>query len=99
MTIKEFQKLIEKIYYSKDKKRGIPGTFCWFCEEVGELSRAIRHGKRNELEEEFADTFAWLVTLASLCNVNLERAIQKYQKGCPKCKKMPCVCREKIGRR
>jgi NTP pyrophosphatase (non-canonical NTP hydrolase) len=95
MTIKEFQKLIEKLYYSKDKKRGTPKTFGWFCEEVGELSRALRHGERKNLEEEFADVFAWLVTLASLSKIDLEKATQKYLKGCPKCKKLPCVCNEK----
>ena len=95
MTIKEFQKLIERLYYSKDKERGIPKTFGWFCEEVGELSRALRHGERKNLEEEFADVFAWLVTLASLSKIDLEKATRKYQKGCPKCKKLPCVCKEK----
>ena len=95
MTIKEFQKLIERLYYSKDKKRGIHRTFGWFCEEVGELSRALRQGKRKNLEEEFADVFAWLVTLASLKNIDLEKATQKYRSGCPKCKKNPCVCKEK----
>jgi len=95
MTIREFQQLIEQLYYAKDKKRGVPETFGWFCEEVGELSRALRHGKRKNLEEEFADVFAWLVTLASLSNIDLEKATEKYQKGCPKCKKIPCVCTEK----
>ncbi len=95
MTIREFQKQIEQIYYAKDKKRGITGTFCWFCEEVGELARAIRQGKRKHLAEEFADVFAWLVTLTSLCQIDLENATRKYQNGCPKCKKLPCFCKEK----
>lgn len=98
MTIQEFQKLIEKLYYTKDKSRGITGTFCWFSEEVGELSRAIRHGRQKHIEEEFADVFAWLVTLASLCKIDLEKATRKYQKGCPKCKKIPCICNEKRRR-
>ena len=90
MKIKEFQTLIEKIYYEKDKSRGKEGTFRRFVEEVGELARAIR---RNEgLEEEFADVFAWLATLASLYNINLEKAIEKYKKGCPRCKRIPCIC-------
>ena len=104
MTIDEFQKLIEQLYFSKDKKRGIEGTFIWFVEVVGELARAIRktRGKRQEvrsknqekLEEEFADCFAWLVTLASLTGIKLDKAIEKYQKGCPKCHKKPCACKE-----
>ncbi|MEO0092392.1 MAG: MazG nucleotide pyrophosphohydrolase domain-containing protein [candidate division WOR-3 bacterium] len=101
MTIDEFQKLIERLYYTKDKTRGLEGTFMWFAEEVGELSRAIRKAKHRskkvpkELEEEFADCFAWLVTLASLTGIRLEKAIKKYADGCPKCHKIPCECREK----
>jgi NTP pyrophosphatase (non-canonical NTP hydrolase) len=100
VTINEFQKLIEQLYYSKDKKRGIEGTFMWFAEEVGELSRAIRKAKPKDkksiahLEEEFADCFAWLSTLASLTNIKLEKSIEKYKNGCPKCKKQPCICKE-----
>ena len=100
MTIDEFQKLIEQLYFSKDKKRGIEGTYMWFSEEVGELARALRKLKiknqksKMELEEEFADCFAWLVTLATLTGVKLEKAIGKYQKGCPKCHKKPCACKE-----
>lgn len=100
MKINEFQTLIEQLYYSKDKKRGVEGTFMWFAEEVGELSRAIRKaktGKRSavsELEHEFADCFAWLVTLASLTNIKLNKAIEKYKNGCPKCHKNPCNCKE-----
>ncbi|MEO0115140.1 MAG: MazG nucleotide pyrophosphohydrolase domain-containing protein [candidate division WOR-3 bacterium] len=99
MTIREFQELIEQIYYAKDKKRGISGTYCWLVEEVGELARAIRQANRKNLAEEFADVLAWLVTLASLCKIDLEKATKKYQKGCPKCHQLPCICKEKQLRR
>ncbi|MCX7756961.1 MAG: nucleotide pyrophosphohydrolase [candidate division WOR-3 bacterium] len=100
MTIEEFQTLIEKLYYPKDKARGLERTFIWFTEEVGELAREIKkhHSTQKpskKLSEEFADCFAWLVTLASICNVRLEDAIKKYVKGCPKCHKTPCRCPEK----
>ncbi|MCX7836539.1 MAG: nucleotide pyrophosphohydrolase [candidate division WOR-3 bacterium] len=95
MEIREFQKLIEKIYYKKDKRRGKERTFLWFCEEIGELARALKRGDKKDREEEFADVFAWLVTLASLYGIDMEKAIEKYKKGCPKCQKIPCECREK----
>ena len=41
----------------------------WFCEEVGELTRALRRGHIDELEGEFADVFAWLSTLASIADI------------------------------
>lgn len=96
MRIREFQKLIEDIYFKKDSMRGLMGTFAWFVEEVGELSRELREGNnRQNLQEEFADVLAWLCTLASLVHVDLEEAVEKYRNGCPKCKNVPCICQEK----
>ncbi len=93
----QFQKLIEDIYYQKDSARGVPGTLLWFVEEVGELVRAVRRGDRDHdnLEEEFADVYAWLSTLASLHQLDLEAlGMAKYREGCPRCKSSPCVCEE-----
>ena len=95
MKISEFQKLIEDIYFDKDSQRGLMGTFAWFVEEVGELSRELRSGRTEEkLREEFADVLAWLSTLATLANVDLEEAAGKYSSGCPKCYRSPCICNE-----
>ena len=94
MTVAEFQKLIRDIYYDKDNRRGSDGTFRWLVEETGELARAVRRQDRANLEEEFADVFAWLASLASLQGVELEAAIEKYARGCPKCHSTPCRCVE-----
>lgn len=95
MRVKEFQELIERIYGEKDSARGTAGTFMWFSEEVGELSRALRRGDREELEEEFADVLAWLSTLASMHGVDLEAvSAKKYEGGCPRCHATPCACDE-----
>ncbi|MCK6445132.1 MAG: nucleotide pyrophosphohydrolase [Planctomycetes bacterium] len=99
MEIAEFQKLIERIYFERDHRRGLAGTHMWFCEEVGELTRALRRLKpddarsRAELEGEFADVLAWLATLASIAKVDLEAvAAKKYAAGCPRCHAAPCAC-------
>jgi NTP pyrophosphatase (non-canonical NTP hydrolase) len=93
MTLTELQDLIRDIYGAKDARRGIEGTFMWMMEEVGELSTALRSGKRQEQNEEFADVLAWLVTLANVAGVDLEAAIRaKYGRGCPGCGKSPCAC-------
>jgi NTP pyrophosphatase (non-canonical NTP hydrolase) len=93
MQIAQFQKLIEDIYYAKDSARGLAGTHMWFCEEVGELTRALRRDDRDELEGEFADVLAWLSTLASIAGVDLEAAARrKYAEGCPRCSATPCGC-------
>ncbi|MGE5293407.1 MAG: MazG nucleotide pyrophosphohydrolase domain-containing protein [Solirubrobacterales bacterium] len=54
-------------------------TFMWFVEEVGELSTALATCEdRANMEEEFADVFAWLCTLANITDVDIEKAISKY---------------------
>jgi NTP pyrophosphatase (non-canonical NTP hydrolase) len=98
MTIGEFQALIERIYGRKDGARGTAGSFMWFAEEVGELSRALRRGQRANLEEEFADVLAWLATLASMNGVDLGAAAErKYANGCPRCHAAPCACHEPVA--
>ena len=66
----------------------------WFMEEVGELATALQANapgkqptpaQRANLEEEFADVFAWLMTLANIAGseergVEMERAIEKFTK-------------------
>ena len=78
MNISEFQSLISKKYEKRDRQRGIPATFMWFIEEVGELATALASGDPKNKEEEFADVFAWLCTLANISDVDLEKACAKY---------------------
>lgn len=93
MRIHDFQRRIEEIYHARDSARGLAGTHMWFCEEVGELTRALRRGEKRELAGEFADVLAWLATLASIAGVDLEAAaLEKYENGCPRCSRAPCAC-------
>ena len=94
MTIHNFQKQIEAIYYERDSERGVPLTFTWFVEEVGELAKEIRKQPQDmeRLREEFADVLAWLSTLASLLGISLEDAADIYADGCPKCNGTLCAC-------
>lgn len=87
LAVQTFQDLIRDRYYRTDSARGVPGTFMWFVEEVGELATALQENapgqrptrrQRANLEEEFADVLAWLTTLANISGVNLERALRKY---------------------
>jgi NTP pyrophosphatase (non-canonical NTP hydrolase) len=78
MKISEFQRLISQKYEKRDRQRGIPATFMWFIEEVGELATALVSNDPKNKEEEFADVFAWLCTLANISNVDLENACAKY---------------------
>lgn len=96
MQIREFQQLIDKMYSERDRQRGPAKTFIWFAEEFGELARAIARRNRAEMEGEFADVLAWLVTLANVEGVDLEKAIKKFTGGCPGCGQMVCVCEAKM---
>ena len=81
MHIREFQDFIRKEYYPRDSQRGTPGTFMWFVEEVGELASALAGDDQRNKDEEFADVFAWLCTLANINEVDLESAVAKYTSG------------------
>ena len=79
MTIEEFQKHILNRYGSRDTQRGTWPTFGWFMEEVGELASAMHGEDHVNKEEEFADVFAWLCTLANIQGVDMQKAIDlKY---------------------
>jgi len=91
MHLRDFQDLMERTYGERDRARGRERTFLWLVEEVGELAEALRH-RPEELEKEFADVQAWLASLANVAGVDLERAMQKYAAGCPRCRRIPCAC-------
>jgi NTP pyrophosphatase (non-canonical NTP hydrolase) len=95
MNLQEMQKLIDRMYSDKDRKRGSEGTFLWLMEEVGELASAVREGSRTDKEGEFADVLAWLLTLANVEGIDLTAAMKKYTQGCPGCGQMVCTCNEK----
>jgi len=97
MEIREFQKLIDRMYSEKDRRRGSAGTFIWLIEEIGELASSLAEKTdKSKQAEEFADVFAWLITLANVEGVDLDDAVEKkYGRGCPGCGKMICVCEEK----
>ena len=85
------------MYSDKDRARGAAKTFLWLAEEFGELAKAVAKGDDvDNLREEFADVFAWLVTLANVENIDLEDAIQKFTAGCPGCGDMVCRCDSKL---
>lgn len=93
MELTELQRVIRATYGEQDRERGLAGTFAWFVEEVGELSRAIFREDHDARLHEFSDALAWLVTLADLCDIDLAAAAERYAGGCPKCRRMPCTCR------
>ena len=93
MHICEFQEIMRRIYFHRDSKRSVEGTFDWLVDEVKELGEALKTGDKKALENEFADVIAWLASLANVTNVDLEKAaLNKYDNTCPKCGHSPCQC-------
>ncbi len=93
MHIREFQEMMRRIYFHRDSKRGIVGTYDWLVDEVKELGEALKTDDKKALENEFADVIAWLASLANVTNVDLEKAaLNKYDNKCPKCGHSSCQC-------
>ncbi|HEX2028111.1 MAG TPA: MazG nucleotide pyrophosphohydrolase domain-containing protein [Nitriliruptorales bacterium] len=99
MDIADLQRLVRDTYGERDRRRGLPRTYAWFVEEVGELSRALFRGDAGQRREEFADVLAWLVSLADLADVPLDETVSaRYAHGCPKCAARRCTCPDPAGR-
>ncbi len=95
LTVARFQRLIADTFLEKDRRRGLPATFAWLVEEVGEVSRALRSGDRATLAEELSDVLAWAASVANVSGVDLEAAlVAKYGRGCSRCGASPCACAE-----
>lgn len=96
MDLREFQARNRATYGAKDAARGLPATFMYFMEEVGELAEALRQPEDHDLDGEFADCLAWLCSLANLADVDLAAVTDaKYPPVCPHCNSNPCVCTTK----
>ena len=78
MEISALQKIVKDRYFKTDNARGLHHTALWFHEEVGELSSAMASGDQQNAKEEFADVLMWLLTLANLMEVDMEKAVEDY---------------------
>ena len=78
MEINEFQSLMGRLYGDADRRRGVPATVAWLCEELGELAQAVRKGTRDEQLHELGDVLAWLASLAEQLGLSLEDAAHRY---------------------
>lgn len=78
MDLAELQTLMDNLYGEADRKRGVPATVAWLCEELGELAQAVRKGTRDQQVHEFGDVLAWLASLANQMDISLDDAMQRY---------------------
>ena len=92
MDLGALQAQIAATFGDRDRARGVDGTFRRLVEEIGEVAKAIRGGDRAALASELTDVLAWTLSLAVLCDVDLDRAAARYAPGCPRCGASPCGC-------
>lgn len=94
MDTREAQDMMRRIYFKRDKARGVERTLLRTFHELGELSDAILWEKTPEaISDEIADVFAWLCSLANLLDVDLSEAlVEKYNNVCSRCGESPCIC-------
>jgi NTP pyrophosphatase (non-canonical NTP hydrolase) len=78
MELAAVQDLMERLYGTHDRARGIPSTVAWLCEELGELAQAVRKGTPEEQLHELGDVLAWLASLANQLDLSLTDAMQRY---------------------
>jgi NTP pyrophosphatase (non-canonical NTP hydrolase) len=91
-TLKDYQEYIQLLCEERGWDKNNPlEIFLLFSEEIGELAKAIRNrmklyhekGKElmeDELEDEFADVFSYLLDLANQFDIDLETAFRNKDK-------------------
>jgi NTP pyrophosphatase (non-canonical NTP hydrolase) len=92
MDLAALQAQIASTFGDRDRARGVDGTFRRLVEEIGEVAKAIRSGDRAALATELTDVLGWTLSVAVLCEVDLDRAAARYAAGCPRCGTSPCRC-------
>lgn len=92
MDVAALQAQITATFGARDRTRGVDGTFRRLVEEVGEVAKAIRGTDRDAIALELSDVVAWTVSVAALCGVDLDQALARYARGCPRCGVSPCRC-------
>ena len=79
MELSDVQTLMEELFGDVDRKRGLPSSVAWLCEEVGEFAQAIRKGTPEQQLHELGDVIAWTVSLANQLGLSLEAALARYE--------------------
>ena len=92
MDVAALQAQISATFGVRDRARGLDGTFRRLVEELGEVAKAIRGGDRAALASELSDLLAWAISVAALEGVDLDGALARFAKGCPRCGESPCRC-------
>lgn len=96
-TLNAWQEMFGRIYGRANKIQSLDQVGFHLMEEVGEVAKAFRLQSSQELKEELADVFAWLMGLTIKCsdltgeNYHLSDITwSRYPHQCPHCQANPC---------
>ena len=96
-TLYGWQQKLTKIYGRINKSYDV-STLAWhLTEEIGEVVKAYRLNNIQNLEDELADVFAWLVSVTIKCTDIIGQELRlddiiwnRYPDKCPHCNAKPC---------
>ncbi|HLJ62007.1 MAG TPA: MazG nucleotide pyrophosphohydrolase domain-containing protein [bacterium] len=92
IDVRALQAQIARTFGARDRARGLDATFRRLVEELGEVAKSFRGAHPEELALELSDVVAWTLSVAALCGVDVDRAVARYARGCPRCGTSPCRC-------
>lgn len=102
-SIRQWTEHLDSVYGTNNRERGIAMAFIRLSEELDEASDVSAFDTRDrrmridnfkkKIAREFADAFAWIMSIAATLNVDLDAAIvERYSGECLRCKERPCQC-------
>src|SRR5262249_37551327 len=92
VDVAALQAQISATFGARDRARGLDGTFRRLVEELGEVAKAIRGGEPAAGACELSGLLSGTISGGALEGVELDGALARYAKGCPRCGESPCRC-------
>lgn len=92
-SLSEWQAMFQRHYGNINKIQSVSKTWLHVLEEIGEVSREERHHNFQEIKEESADVFAWLLGFCTRKNIDLDEITWRtYPCECNVCHQEKCAC-------
>lgn len=100
-TLKQWQDHLFAVYGERNLNRHPTEILCRLMSEVGELGILNAHGPDTpltpqelleECQQEAADILSWLIAVAYINGIDLQKVVVAGYQTCPGCKQMPCCC-------
>lgn len=92
-SLREWQSMFKRIYGNINRLESKKRLWFHFMEEIGEISKALRHGNKEELEAECADALAWLLPFCTKLELDIDELVWKrFPWECDVCHKQKCEC-------